>query len=193
MCLKPIWSRISLLMGRILFLDASFDRPFVAYDNTLVEVSKALSMAEIVETLGTFDAVAAGQGPGSYTGMRIALSLASALSLAWKVPLLTLSALYGLVPEGDMDFQAMLDARSGGVYLLEEGVPVKKSLDELVLKEVIISPRIAPLQARLPKNIRFIEAMPNPQRLFSLLEEKLNQGSYSLTGQAELLYLGRTL
>ncbi|MEI6531273.1 MAG: hypothetical protein WCN87_00430 [Chlamydiota bacterium] len=180
-------------MGRILFLDASFDRPFVAYDNTLVEVSKALSMAEIVETLGTFDAVAAGQGPGSYTGMRIALSLASALSLAWKVPLLTLSALYGLVPEGDMDFQAMLDARSGGVYLLEEGVPVKKSLDELVLKEVIISPRIAPLQARLPKNIRFIEAMPNPQRLFSLLEEKLNQGSYSLTGQAELLYLGRTL
>ena len=193
MCLKPIWSRIFLLMGRILFLDASFDRPFVAYDNTLVEVSKALSMAEIVETLGTFDAVAAGQGPGSYTGMRIALSLASALSLAWKVPLLTLSALYGLVPEGDMDFQAMLDARSGGVYLLEEGVPVKKSLDELVLKEVIISPRIAPLQARLPKNIRFIEAMPNPQRLFSLLEEKLNQGSYSLTGQAELLYLGRTL
>ena len=193
MCLKPICIRILVIMGRILFLDASFDRPFVAYDDTLIEVSKALSMAEIVENLGSFDAVATGQGPGSYTGMRMALSLASALSLTWKVPLLTLSALHGINNEEDMDCQVMLDARSGGVYLLEEGVPVKKSLEDLVLKEVILSPRIAPLQARLPPHIRFIEAMPEPARLFSLLEKKLTQGAYSLEGQAELLYLGRTL
>ena len=179
-------------MGRILFLDASFERPFIVHDGQLIELPSASSMAETVEKLGVFEVVAAGKGPGSYTGMRVALSLASALSLAWGVPLVTLSALYGFKYEGDEDFQALLDARSGGVYLLEEGQPVKKSIEELILKEVIVSPRVEPLKKRLT-GCRFIEAMPDPLLLTQLVEEKISRKDYSLEGQAELLYLGRTL
>lgn len=189
-------------MSRILFLDASFDRPFIAYDDVLLELNSSGEMAEAVKGLGVFDVVAAGAGPGSYTGMRVAFSLASALSLALEVPLVTLSALYGFAPKEEGAFEVMLDARSGGVYLLSgtkranvvfEGSPTKKPLEEVRLRDFVLSPCIAPLQARLPGKTCWIEAMPDPGRLFPLIEEKMKKGDYSLSGQAELLYLGRTL
>lgn len=189
-------------MGRILFLDASFEKPFIIYDETLIELKSSDEMAEVVAALGVFDVVAAGEGPGSYTGMRVALSLASALSLSWQVPLVTVSALYGFIPEKEGSFSVMLDARSGGVYqllgkkeqtVIYEGKPIKTSIEDVILPDFVLSPHVAVLQKRLLGNTRWIEMMPQPRLLQERIKEKIAQGAYSLTGQAELLYLGRTL
>lgn len=185
-------------MRRILYLDASFERSFIAFDGQLLEVP-SVQMADVISTLGSFDLVAAGAGPGSYTGMRVALALASGLSLAWQCPLVSLSVLYGFVPKQSGFFYAMLDARSGGVYYLKgykgetityEAVPSKApSVSPLPL---IISPRVAPLQGRFTESIQWVEAMPDPLRLLALVDEKFLAGDYSLTGERELLYLGKT-
>src|SRR5437899_627154 len=45
--------------------------------------------------------VACGRGPGSYTGIRIGVALAKALSLALHIPLVGLSSLRAFVPPDD--------------------------------------------------------------------------------------------
>ncbi len=41
---------------------------------------------------GAIDRIAVGLGPGSFTGLRVALSYAKALALAWKLPLIGISS-----------------------------------------------------------------------------------------------------
>jgi tRNA threonylcarbamoyladenosine biosynthesis protein TsaB len=77
------------------------------------------------------DAVAAGQGPGSYTGVRIAVTAAKTLAWAWNKPLLGISSLEALAfgawkrlqtaegniaPDGDAWIIPLMDARRGQVY-----------------------------------------------------------------------------
>lgn len=187
-------------MQRILYLDASSERPFLIYDGHLQELKSSQQLASAVSEVGLFDIIACGEGPGSYTGLRTALALASGLSLARSIPLVTVSALYGLLPEENGSFHAMLDARSGGVYFLTgqdlkfEGVPDKKSVEEMILKEFVVSMSVKPLQARFPsQETRWIEKMPEPAEIVRRVAEKLDKGGFSLIGQAELLYLGRAL
>lgn len=195
-------------MSRILYLDASFERPFIAYEGKLLELGSSDLLAGAIAILGPFDAIAAGGGPGSYTGIRSALALASGLSLASGAPLIMLSALYGLVPSEEGRFQAMLDARSGGVYYLAgskgdkvvfDEKPLKKSLEELIVEKMIVSPHAALLQTRLKQRadgadgVHFIDKMPDPELLLQAAQDKLDAGLYSLDGYGELLYLGKQL
>ncbi len=47
----------------------------------------------VVQEFGRPEGIAVGIGPGSFTGVRIALSAAKALAFAWKVPLVGVSSL----------------------------------------------------------------------------------------------------
>ena len=49
---------------------------------------------------GMLDRIAVGIGPGSFTGLRIAVSYAKGLSLAWDVPLVGISSHDALEPDG---------------------------------------------------------------------------------------------
>lgn len=63
--------------------------------------------------------VAVGLGPGSFTGIRIALSTAKGLALALSIPLVgvpTLEAMAHNVPFWPQDICPMVDARRGHVY-----------------------------------------------------------------------------
>lgn len=61
--------------------------------------------------------VAAGHGPGSYTGIRIALATALGLTSGTSTPLVTVSTLQAITPAEDSGIiYAVLDARGGRVY-----------------------------------------------------------------------------
>lgn len=71
--------------------------------------------------LGELDAIAFGRGPGAFTGVRIAISVAQGLSLGSGVPLIPVSDLEALgcaaLGETEADYAlACLDARMGEVY-----------------------------------------------------------------------------
>lgn len=68
------------------------------------------------------DAIAVGRGPGAFTGVRLAVSLAQGMALALDLPVVTISSLAALALEapddGDDDaaILAVIDARMGEIY-----------------------------------------------------------------------------
>lgn len=89
------------------------------------------------------DAVAVSIGPGSYTGLRIGLSLAKGLCFSRDIPLigintlelLAVKAMFGLrEPEGDEVLVGMIDARRMEVYMAAYDF----SLNELIRPQPLI-------------------------------------------------------
>lgn len=68
-----------------------------ALEAGLALVASALHEARL--TPADLDRVAVGNGPGSFTGLRITLSYAKALSLGWQLPLVPISS-FDLLEEG---------------------------------------------------------------------------------------------
>ena len=65
------------------------------------------------------DAVAVGRGPGAFTGVRLAISVAQGLALGLDIPVIPVSSLAALaqdVPPGDASILATIDARMGEIY-----------------------------------------------------------------------------
>jgi tRNA threonylcarbamoyladenosine biosynthesis protein TsaB len=89
----------------------------------VVSKFKAL-MADCGVTADTLDGIVVGRGPGSYTGMRIGVTVAKTLAWAWNKPIVGVSSLealaYGSMPAGaDSDehwYVPLMDARRGQVY-----------------------------------------------------------------------------
>ncbi|MDX1651173.1 MAG: tRNA (adenosine(37)-N6)-threonylcarbamoyltransferase complex dimerization subunit type 1 TsaB [Brumimicrobium sp.] len=82
-------------------------------------ISRALEMASW--NLNDLNAVAITGGPGSYTGLRIGVSVAKGICYALNIPLISVGALdclYGLAKNKYPDFRicAMLDARRMEVF-----------------------------------------------------------------------------
>jgi tRNA threonylcarbamoyladenosine biosynthesis protein TsaB len=65
------------------------------------------------------DGIAVGRGPGAFTGVRLAVSLAQGMAMALDLPVVTISSLAALAleaPEDDADILAVIDARMGEIY-----------------------------------------------------------------------------
>ena len=66
------------------------------------------------------DAIAVGRGPGAFTGVRLAVSLAQGMALALDLPIVPVSSLAALALEaphdGDAAILAVIDARMGEIY-----------------------------------------------------------------------------
>ena len=65
------------------------------------------------------DGIAVGRGPGSFTGVRLAVSMAQGLALALDLPVVTVSSLAALAMEAPADgapVLALIDARMGEIY-----------------------------------------------------------------------------
>ncbi|CQR72161.1 tRNA threonylcarbamoyladenosine biosynthesis protein TsaB [Sporomusa ovata DSM 2662] len=87
-------------------------------ERLMPHIASLLSMAEITQT--SLKAVAVSIGPGSFTGLRIGLATAKALTYALNIPLIgvpTLAALAFSCPVPGVILAPMLDAQKGNVYL----------------------------------------------------------------------------
>ncbi len=66
------------------------------------------------------DGVAVGRGPGAFTGVRLAISVAQGLALGLDIPVVPVSSLAALAQDadagGDAPILAVIDARMGEVY-----------------------------------------------------------------------------
>jgi tRNA threonylcarbamoyladenosine biosynthesis protein TsaB len=89
--------------------------------------SHAVSLLELIDavlqdagtTVGDLDAVAVSSGPGTFTGLRISLSVAKGLAYATGARVIgvpTLEALARTVADQDSPICALLDARKGETY-----------------------------------------------------------------------------
>ena len=76
-------------------------------------------LAEAGWTVDELEAVGAGLGPGSFTGIRVGLAVARGLSFALKIPLKGVSSFEALArgAEGEGRIAVLADARRGRIYL----------------------------------------------------------------------------
>lgn len=103
--------------GKVMFEKISYDGPsHAALAGVFAE--EAFSTVKCVP-----DAVAVSAGPGSYTGLRIGVSLAKGLCMGWGIPLIAVPTLQLLAYEAirkhkstDCLYCAMMDARRMEVY-----------------------------------------------------------------------------
>lgn len=57
-------------------------------------------------------------GPGSYTGTRVGVAAAYGLSFPQKLPLIGFCSLEGFLSEKEGPFASVIDAKSGGTYVM---------------------------------------------------------------------------
>jgi tRNA threonylcarbamoyladenosine biosynthesis protein TsaB len=76
-------------------------------------------LAEAGVTRRQLDAIAVGRGPGAFTGVRLAVSVAQGLALALDIPVVPVSSLAALAmqaPHNGAAILATIDARRGEIY-----------------------------------------------------------------------------
>lgn len=75
-------------------------------------------LAEAGIAKAALDGIGVGRGPGAFTGVRLAVSIAQGIALALDRPVAAVSTLAALALQaGDGDVLAAIDARMGEVYL----------------------------------------------------------------------------
>jgi tRNA threonylcarbamoyladenosine biosynthesis protein TsaB len=87
-------------------------------ERLMPHIASLLEMAEVDQA--NLKAIAVSIGPGSFTGLRIGLATAKALTYALNIPLIgvpTLAALAFSCPVPGVILAPMLDAQKGNVYL----------------------------------------------------------------------------
>lgn len=180
-----------------------------AFSNKTLLIAVDELTKEVGITRGQFSYIAAGVGPGSYTGIRVAVALAQGLSIGLRIPLVGVSSLKGFVPDSSQtgSFIAAIDAKIGGIYCLlgamEDGVVSFHGQEELCaldlfeqrLKSVkyLVTPDIRPLSARFKEiPAQVLERGPALDILGKCADEEFCKGRGVLDGGLHLLYLRKT-
>jgi tRNA threonylcarbamoyladenosine biosynthesis protein TsaB len=157
------------------------------------------------------DCLGVGIGPGSYTGIRIGVSVAQALAFAWNLPLVGVCSLNAFVPSEQGLFAAILDARIGGAYV-RKGIKKAKGVEYLSVPEVcpldnlgkllmdvtvLVSPHIKMIKSKLdqlyPANSwNWEEVSPSVIHFSQSVSKEYLQGNWIKEGHLELMYLRET-
>lgn len=132
--------------GRV--LEAVHDEPRAHARVVLSQVEALLAQAGV--SLGSLDAVAFGQGPGSFTGLRIAAGVAQGLALGAALPVIPVSSLAALALAAHRKHSATrvlaaLDARMGEVYwgayqIGADDLPAAETADQISLPHEVQLP-----------------------------------------------------
>jgi len=101
----------SLLAQRVFFHENGLARSLLAEITTLLQKTG--------HTLRDLTEIGVGVGPGSYTGTRVGVATARALSFALEIPLRGFCSLIAFLPDRLGHFGCILGAKSGLFYLLQ--------------------------------------------------------------------------
>lgn len=105
----------------LLTADALIDRHALTprrHAEYVLPMAEAL-LAEAGLARAQLDGIAVGRGPGAFTGVRLAVSVAQGLAFALDLPVVTVSSLAALAmeaPADDAATLAVIDARMGEIY-----------------------------------------------------------------------------
>ena len=107
----------------------------------LKQIESLMASAQL--TPQTIDAIAFSQGPGAFTGLRIAAGVTQGLALALDIPIIPISTLAAMAQQGHQQHQSnhilvALDARINEVYWGE--YRINQGTANLVGKEQVILP-----------------------------------------------------
>ncbi len=110
-------SSVALLREGQVLGQAQLGEPRAQSSRLLPCIERLLAQASVAHA--GVQAIAVAIGPGAFTGIRLGLSVAQGLALAWQVPLRPVSSLAGLAwpgRDGGLPVLAVLDARMGEIY-----------------------------------------------------------------------------
>lgn len=158
--------------------------------------------------MGSIDAVAITEGPGSYTGLRIGMATAKGICYALNKPLITLNTLRVMASAAkgtttDM-LCPMIDARRMEVFtaiytkeLQTVKEPIAITLDEKSFDAELMDNSICFfgngsnkfLKIKEHSNASFAEIKFDASEMVSLVEEKFSKNQFSDLAYAEPLYL----
>jgi tRNA threonylcarbamoyl adenosine modification protein YeaZ len=116
--------------------------------------------------LKDIEALVVGQGPGSYTGIRVAVALAQGLSRGLQVPLVGVDSLAGVASRYPLPVLVALTAPKGALYWAryqDRG------------RRVIQAPQVTPV-SELPEGPWVLDQPPSGLGLARLGSELLSQG-----------------
>lgn len=172
---------------------------------------------ELKVPVDSIECIIVGQGPGSYTGMRLGAMVAKTFSFAKHIPLMGMPSLLTFIPEAKAaagPFAVVVDAKIGGLYLLmgdvtKDGVvvnqesavyPLDVAIEMLRGVKTLYTPHQMLVQKRFASHSPPVEITqwhwhehaPNPTAMARFALERLTQGKFSQTGELELLYLRKT-
>ena len=124
--------------------------------------------------------IAAGCGPGSYTGLRVGAAVAVSLSFGLNIPLSGFSSLSAFAPPHAGKHMALMDARSGGIYCQQFDENSRPQEDAALLSTEEVQSRLAeglpvftPDAELLNKKLNYAglrQTTPNPEKLASLAQ-----------------------
>ncbi len=199
-------SGVALISDDKILAEISQESKIYHSENLLPQIEKVLSIANVEKV----DAVAVSIGPGSFTGLRIGLAAAKALSYAWQVKIIgvpTLHALAAHFPKSSAVIMTMIDAQKNSAYVQSfknsvplDGVKVKPIAEILdaagqLDDEVILCGDVLGKIKTLPDNVTFAPInlrMPRAVNVALCGKILIDAGQVSNVMDLEPLYLRRS-
>lgn len=167
---QMIYSKASMETGTLL-IETSTEKACIAFLNEKKLIMRELpgnkELSDVLaheihnllktNNLNPFQ-IAVGEGPGSYTGTRVGVSMAQALAYGFKIPLIKFCSLKAFFPKDETeDFAIVFDARLSGIHAFfkNEKKPILLNPSELKqrLQEplLLLSPHPELIEKRLER------------------------------------------
>lgn len=128
------------------------------------------------------DCILVGAGPGSYSGARVGLATAEAISLTHDCPVITLPSFHGIPLPASAEKVALIgDARRNAFFIIREHGNEEKSHLQVLEKEVFIAEISSLTESHT------LLTFESPDKLSFLKEEGLSPEITHVTSSAEQL------
>ncbi len=195
---------VALLDGERLIAEYVLDVSVTHSERLMAAIDRVVADARW--TPATLEGLAVAVGPGSFTGLRIAVSTVKGLALALGIPIAavpTLDAMAAAVPWAALPVCPVLDARKGEVYASRyrwDGREMRREWDYLALAPAALAERLteptlvvgdgapavdSPHARPLPSPRR----VPSPACVGALGVERLRRGDTVDAATLQPLYL----